>query len=177
MAARGQTLRLSASERVTVRRPAAETGGALLELEAAYSPRGRPPAEHYHPAQEEHFEVLEGTVRTRVGGADRRLATGETLVVSPGVRHTFWNAGDEEARLRWEVRPALRTEEFFETVDALVRSGKMRGTRPDPLLGFLLLRRYAPEFRLTSPPGILQRPAFAALAVCARIAGRRLPRV
>ena len=40
----------------------------------------QPPA-HYHPYQEEHFQVLSGTFRTRIGGAERTYAAGESFTV------------------------------------------------------------------------------------------------
>lgn len=35
----------------------------MLQMEASYSGEGGFPREHYHPQQDEHFEVLEGAVR------------------------------------------------------------------------------------------------------------------
>ena len=39
--------------------------------------------------------------------------------------HAFANDGDEEARLRVEVRPALRMEEMFAEVVAMAEAGRM----------------------------------------------------
>lgn len=103
-------LQVPGFERLTVRTPAADSGGELLELEAVYPPGGKAPPEHYHPAQEERFEAVEGSVHVRLDGRERELGRGETLVVPPRARHTFWNPGAEPARLLWQVRPALRTE-------------------------------------------------------------------
>jgi quercetin dioxygenase-like cupin family protein len=165
----GDVLQLPGFERLTVRTPAADTSGELLELEAVYRPGGKPPLEHFHPSQEERFEAVEGAVRVRLDGSERELRAGETLVVPPKAPHTFWNAGDEPARLLWQVRPALRTEQFFETLNAI-------GRPPDPLLGALLAREYGDVFRLTRPPEALQGVVFGVLAAVARLAGRKLPR-
>ena len=86
----------------------------LLEMEAAYGGTGQFPPRHYHPSQDEHFEVLEGTVRTIVDGVERSHDAGETFDIPAGAVHQL--AADPPARLKWEVRPALRTAEFFETV-------------------------------------------------------------
>ena len=45
------------------------------------------------------------------------LRAGETLEVPRRAVHRMWNAGDVPARARWEVRPALRTEEMFAAID------------------------------------------------------------
>lgn len=86
----------------------------LLQMEAIYGGTGQFPPRHYHPSQDEHFEVLEGTVRTIVDGEERSYESGEAFDIPAGAVHQL--AADPPARLKWEVRPALRTAEFFETV-------------------------------------------------------------
>jgi quercetin dioxygenase-like cupin family protein len=86
----------------------------LLEMEAIYGGSGRFPPEHFHPSQDEHFEVLAGTVRVIADGEERRYEAGDAFDVPAGTVHQM--AGDPPARVRWEVRPALRTAEFFETL-------------------------------------------------------------
>ena len=49
-----------------------------------------------------------------VGGEERVYGSGERFEVPPGVRHQM--GADEPTTLRWEVRPPLRTAEFFETL-------------------------------------------------------------
>ena len=84
----------------------------VLEMEANYSGEGGFPPEHLHPKQAEHFEVLEGAVLARVAGEERRYEAGATFDVPVATPHTM--AADGPARMRWEIRPALRTAEFFE---------------------------------------------------------------
>jgi quercetin dioxygenase-like cupin family protein len=86
----------------------------VLEMEAIYGGTGQFPPKHFHPSQTEHFEVLEGTVRTIVDGEEHSYAAGDTFEVPAGAVHQM--AADPPARLKWEVRPALRTAEFFETL-------------------------------------------------------------
>jgi mannose-6-phosphate isomerase-like protein (cupin superfamily) len=129
-----------------MRQVAAETGGQLLEMEAIYAPGGQPPPVHAHPRQEERFTALAGVMRVRVAGHERQLVAGDTLVIPAGTPHTMWNDGTEEVRLRWEVRPALHSEDFFEELYRLAGTGRP----PLPQLG-ALFRAYQDEFRLTSP--------------------------
>jgi hypothetical protein len=79
---------------------------------------------HFHPRQEERFEVLAGDVQFRVEGRPRRATRGDRLVVPPGVRHSFKNTGGSEARLAVEVEPALELQAFLEEAAALARAGK-----------------------------------------------------
>ena len=117
-----------------------ETGGELLEMEASYSGEtGMPPA-HFHPNQAERFEVLEGTMRAIVDGDERVYEAGESFDVPPGTPHQMGAEGP--ARMRWEVRPALRTAEFFE---------RLYGTGPNSAreLGEKFFTEFSDEFRLS----------------------------
>jgi quercetin dioxygenase-like cupin family protein len=93
-------------------RTGAETDGELLEMEAGYSGEAPMPPEHLHPGQLERFEVLEGRMRAIVGGNERVHDPGEPFEVPAGTPHQM--AAEGPTRMRWEVRPALRTAEFFE---------------------------------------------------------------
>jgi quercetin dioxygenase-like cupin family protein len=86
----------------------------LLQMEASYGGTGQFPPKHYHPSQDEHFEVLEGTVRTIVDGEERSYEPGESFDIPASAVHQM--TADPPARVKWEVRPALRTAEFFETI-------------------------------------------------------------
>src|SRR5688572_3854566 len=112
-----QTLKITPVESVTVVQSTPE----LLEVEGSWAPKGSPPPKHYHPAQDEHFEVRSGRLRVRVDGAERELGPGDAIGIPRGAVHQMWNAGDEEARALWQTRPAGRTREWFETIDSLLR--------------------------------------------------------
>ncbi|MGH2985901.1 MAG: cupin domain-containing protein [Solirubrobacterales bacterium] len=112
MAQAGQVIRGANGFALRLIRTGAETGGELLEMEATWGGDGRLPPEHLHPSQNERFEVLEGAVRTLSDGTDGRYEVGEIFEVPAGTVHQM--TGDGPARVRWEVRPALRTAEFFE---------------------------------------------------------------
>jgi len=44
-----------------------------LVLEARYAGGGSPPPAHFHPAQDERFEVLAGAMRARIDGRESEL--------------------------------------------------------------------------------------------------------
>jgi quercetin dioxygenase-like cupin family protein len=113
------TLKLGPGSTLTVR----QSGSEALEVEALYDPGGSPPPAHVHPAQAEHFEVLEGTLSTLVDGDERTLETGDTLDIPAGTVHQMWNAGLAPARVAWRTTPAGRTLEWFEALDAFQRDG------------------------------------------------------
>ena len=112
MAHAGQELQGQDGFRLRIVKTGAETGGELLEMEATYPGTGSLPPEHLHPSQVENFEVLDGTVRAIIDGTERSYGEGETFEVPAGTPHQMTAASP--TRMRWEVRPALRTAEFFE---------------------------------------------------------------
>lgn len=112
MAHAGQELQGPDGFRLLLVRTAAETGGAVLEMEASYGGTAPAPPEHLHPHQAERFEVLEGSIRAVIAGVERRYGPGERFDVPEATPHQM--AAEEPSRVRWEVLPALRTAEFFE---------------------------------------------------------------
>jgi N-acetylneuraminate synthase len=45
---------------------------------------------HYHARKEETFQVLHGVLSAKVDGRVRELHPGDTVLVQPGVWHSFW---------------------------------------------------------------------------------------
>ena len=132
----GQTLENPVTgERFTFLHTAASTGGELLAFELGLKPGGAVPIPHVHPIQTERFEVVAGRMRFRVGFRHVIAEAGDVVEVAPGVMHGFANAGDEDARVLVEVRPALAMEEMFAEVVELARAGRMtrRGLPRNPL--------------------------------------------
>jgi mannose-6-phosphate isomerase-like protein (cupin superfamily) len=113
----------------------------LLEMEARY--RGDAPLAqaHFHPAQDEHFEVLEGTIHAVIDGEERFYESGETFDVPAGTVHQM--AAKGPTRMRWQVRPALRAAEFFERMYHALDNGFPEGTTGEDFLA-----EYSDVFRL-----------------------------
>jgi mannose-6-phosphate isomerase-like protein (cupin superfamily) len=161
----GDTLQLTPSESVTIVARSADE----LEVEASYGPGGDPPPKHLHPNQDEHFRVLEGSLRVRVNGEERDLGAGDEIEIPRGSAHQMWNPGTVPARVSWTTRPALRTE-------ALQSAGKVDRTgNPAPLPIAVLLAEYRDVFRIAAPEP-LTRPALALLAAIGRARGHRARR-
>jgi quercetin dioxygenase-like cupin family protein len=166
-----KTYQLHDNERVTVTTLTPE----LLEVEAEWGTGGaghRPPP-HLHPSQDERFVLHEGEVTAELDGLRQTIQAGETLDIPRGTPHRMWNSGTGPARATWQTRPALRTAEFWEAMDAA------RRTRPTGSGGMLtpvavapLLREYRAEFQLALPAP-LERAALAVLGVAARAKGYR----
>jgi quercetin dioxygenase-like cupin family protein len=159
-------------ERIVIRQTGRESGGATLQLDVYQRPGSPGPVEHLHPAQEERFEVVSGTMIARVAGHERRLGPGERIVIPTGTPHTWSNGGEGELHLRAEFRPALETERFFELMAGLARDGKTNSAGAPRFLQMVPICR-AYDIWLPRPPVPLQRALFALLAPVARLRGLR----
>ena len=113
----------------------------LLELEATYAGGGSPPPPHFHPAQDERFEVLAGTMQVRMDGAEREITAGDVIEIPRGTVHAMWNREDQPAVVNWRTEPAGRTLDWFREVAAVLR-GEGRPNPED------LLTDYADVYRL-----------------------------
>jgi quercetin dioxygenase-like cupin family protein len=166
----GQTLENPVTgERFTFTDTAGSTGGELLAFELGLRPGGAVPIPHVHPIQTERFEVVAGRMRFRLGMRRRYAGPGDVVEVAPGVVHGFANAGDEEARVRVEVRPALQMEEMLAEVVALAHAGRMtrRGLPRNLRELAILARTYDLEAHAPLLSIGLQRLLLAPLVVAA----------
>ena len=159
-------------ETITFRKTAADTDGALLEIDLELTPDGQVPGAHVHPEQEERFTVLEGEMKFRLGMKTIVAGPGETVVVPKGRVHKFQNNGDTVAKARVQVVPALKMEELFETTVALAKEGKVWSSgMPKPLHLALFVREYAREVRAPFPPAPIVRALMAPVAALGRKRG------
>jgi len=142
--------------------------GDVLHAEVFADPGGDVPS-HYHPAQEERFEVLAGHVRFDVDGRRIECRPGSRVIAPSGAKHAFRNIGKDEAHLRVEVEPALELQGFLEEAAALARAKRYtrRGLprRPGAIFELAdLMVRYDGTTVMAFPPRIIQRLVLAPLA-------------
>jgi quercetin dioxygenase-like cupin family protein len=164
------TLKLTPHESVTIRSSTPDA----LEVEVRYGSGGSHPPKHFHPEQDEHFEVLAGSLRVRIDGEERTLEAGDTIDIPRGAVHQMWNPGDEPVYAVWQTRPAGRTEEWFRALDSLQRQGRLGSDGMPSLLAFgAYLTEYGDVMRLAGAPQPLLRAALGLLGVVGRLRGYR----
>jgi quercetin dioxygenase-like cupin family protein len=147
-------------------------GRATAELTALVG--ARVVGEHRHPALVERFTVLEGELTVKRDGQTGVLHEGQTAVIDAGVWHDWWNAGDRDARVRVEVTPGERFVHMVETFFGLARLGHTDGKgMPNLLQLALTAREFSDIVVFRSPPPVVQRALFGALAPVARWLGYR----
>jgi mannose-6-phosphate isomerase-like protein (cupin superfamily) len=146
-----------------------EHEGDRLWVSTWLDPGGHLP-EHFHPTLEERWEVLEGTARVKVDGKWRELtADDDPVLVAPSVRHELRNTSTGQARLRTEVTPPGRLEEFLTESARAAREGLYNARNlPTGLHGAAWVSEFALRFSdetvMCSPPPALQRVLLPAAA-------------
>jgi quercetin dioxygenase-like cupin family protein len=168
-------------QRLSFSRTSDPDGAEVLHVEA-WVDAGGGVTPHLHPAVEERFEMLEGSLSFLAGRKWSSAGPGETVVVPAGVRHAYRNKGDETAHVVCHVRPPSTLQEFLEDAAALGRAGKLtkRGAFPkgfDALLrGAVMAHHYRDMVVLLFPPlppPSVQRLIFPALARLGKRCGYR----
>jgi uncharacterized cupin superfamily protein len=69
---------------------------------------GRPIAGlHLHRSDDEAWIVLEGTLGFRIGDEEREVPAGESVLVTRGIAHTYWNATAAPAHYLLVMTPRI----------------------------------------------------------------------
>lgn len=134
---------VSAHEHLTITSSTPE----LLAMEVVWTEAGHLPPAHFHRSQDERFEVLEGSLTAIIDGVERTIDVGESFDVPRGAVHQM-SAAVASTRAIWEVRPALRTEDFFRGM-ASAHGNKLKQ------LG--VVASHPDEFEPTGPLGMVVR--------------------
>ncbi len=116
-------------ERLTFLRRMPGTTGYRLEVENVVKP-GAGPVMHVHHRQEEALTVVQGRIGYQRPGEPAEFAgPGETVAFRAGEAHKFWNAGEEDLRVRGYIEPADNVEYFLAAIfESQKRSGDLGRT-------------------------------------------------
>lgn len=128
-----------------------ETGGGFSLVEHPMSARALAAPLHRHTREDEYTYVLEGSVGALLGEEHLVGQRGDLIFKPRDQWHTFWNAGDQPARILEIIAPA-GFERFFEE---LVDLGGVTQAEPQALAE--LSARYALEMDPDSIPGLIER--------------------
>jgi quercetin dioxygenase-like cupin family protein len=128
-----------------------ESGGGVSLVEHPMSPRALAAPLHRHSREDEYSYVLEGRVGALLGDEVLVGDPGDLIFKPRNQWHTFWNAGDEPARLLEIISPAGFEKYFEELVDL----GGVGNADPETLGE--LCARYGLEMDPDSIPGLLER--------------------
>ncbi|HUQ19237.1 MAG TPA: cupin domain-containing protein [Gemmatimonadaceae bacterium] len=128
-----------------------ESGGGFSLVEHPIPPRALAAPLHRHSREDEYSFILEGRVGALLGDDVVYGEAGDLIFKPRNQWHTFWNAGDDPARLLEIISPA-GFERYFEE---LVDMGGSARARPDEISD--LARRYGLEVDIKSIPSLVER--------------------
>ena len=128
-----------------------EADGRFSLVEHPMSARALAAPLHRHNREDEYSYVLEGRVGALLGEEVLVGGPGDLIFKPRKQWHTFWNAGDEPARILEIISPA-GFERFFEE---LVDLGGV--TQAEPQILAQLCGRYELEMDPESVPGLVER--------------------
>jgi mannose-6-phosphate isomerase-like protein (cupin superfamily) len=146
---------------------------AEVIFEITMAPGAMGPPRHWHPAQEESWEVQTGELSVLVNNRWCTLAAGESLTIPPGAVHTLANRSAATVRFHDAHYPALDFQEYIEDLDRLTRFGRLstRMTARTLIYGAMVLVEHRP-MQLSANPA--QRAAETLLASVGRLLGYRV---
>jgi len=128
-----------------------ESGGGVALVEHPMSPRALAAPLHRHALEDEYSFILAGRVGALLGDEVLEGGPGDLIFKPRNQWHTFWNAGDEPARILEVISPA-GFEKFFEELSDM---GGVTQVAPEKLAE--LAGRFQLETKLESVPGLLER--------------------
>jgi quercetin dioxygenase-like cupin family protein len=129
----------------------AESGGGFSLVEHPIPPRALGAPLHRHSREDEYSYVLEGRVGALLGDEVVYGEVGDLIFKPRGQWHSFWNAGDEPARILEIISPA-GFEHYFERVVELFGTGEA----PDPAALAQVAADHGLEIDLDSIPRLMQ---------------------
>jgi mannose-6-phosphate isomerase-like protein (cupin superfamily) len=127
------------------------SGGGFSLVEHPMSARALAAPLHRHAREDEYSYVLEGSMGALLGDEELVAGPGDLVFKPRNQWHTFWNAGDEPARILEIICPAGFEKYFEELVDL---GGS---TEADPQVLAELGARYELEVDPESIPRLVER--------------------
>jgi mannose-6-phosphate isomerase-like protein (cupin superfamily) len=131
--------------------PGADSDSRLSLVEHPIPPRALAAPLHRHNREDEYSFILEGRMGALLGDDVVEAGPGDLVYKPRGQWHTFWNAGDEPARILEIISPAGFEQFFAELIDL----GGVFRAEPDAVAE--LCARYALDMDPGTVPGLLER--------------------
>jgi mannose-6-phosphate isomerase-like protein (cupin superfamily) len=156
-------------EILQMRRVRNAQGQIILALEGILPPGTSGPPLHVHLLEHESGIVKAGTLGALVGTEKIVVATGGTVVLPAGVRHRWWNAGDDRLEFNGQAAPAVDLDRFLQAMFDVLNAS--RGRPPIFYLAHVLWRHRNTQ-SLSVPPRAIQRIVFPVLLMIGRILGK-----
>lgn len=157
-------------EILILRRRRRPDGRVAITLDGSLPPGSDGPPPHTHVVELEEGIVKAGTLGAKVAGREIRVQTGESAAFPAGVRHNWWNAGDELLEFSGTAYPAADLDRFLEAVFAVVNASDTR--RPNLFWLAHVLWRHRRTQVMAVPPPPVQKVLFPVILAIGHVLGK-----
>ena len=145
-----------------------ENGREVLFLEGSLPPHSEGPPMHTHLDQDESGEVVSGQLSAILDGKPITRRAGERVFIPRGVRHRWWNSGDEVLVFNGKAEPAGDFDQYLEGIFAILNASASGRPSLFHIAHFSL--RY-PSQRLSPAPAWVDRILFRIIVAIGTLAG------
>ena len=157
-------------ERLELRRILSRDGIEEIQLDGSLPPQRQGPPLHVHFAEDEHGEVLSGTLSAVVDGRELRVSAGESARFPRGSAHRWWNDGDTELVFRGIVTPAVDLDRFLQALFEVINAAP--AGRPSLFYLAHVLHRHRRTQLALVMPRMLQRVMLPLVVIIGTMLGR-----
>lgn len=145
-----------------------ENGREVLYLEGSLPPHRQGPPMHMHADQDESGVVVSGRLSATLGGKSITLGPGEQAFFPRGVRHRWWNAGDEPLVFKGKADPAGDLDEYLAGIFAIMNAS---ATGRPSLFHIAHLSLRHPSQRISPAPAWVDRLLFRTIVAIGTLVG------
>jgi hypothetical protein len=145
-------------------------GEIVLVLDGSLPPHTNGPPLHVHIHEHEQVVVRAGTLGALVGTEKILVPAGGTATFPAGIRHRWWNAGDDLLELSGQVIPSVDLDRYLQAVFAVLNASS---TGKPSIFHFAhVLWRHRDSQSFSFPAPAIQRIVLPVILLIGRILGK-----
>ncbi|HUJ44289.1 MAG TPA: cupin domain-containing protein [Opitutaceae bacterium] len=141
-----------------------------MHLAGSLPPHREGPPLHIHFGEDEHGEVISGTLSGSVDGRYLLVEAGGSADFRRGSAHRWWNDGDEAVVLRGITKPAIDLDRFLQALFEVLNAGPP-GRPPLFHMAHVLYRHRKTQLALVIPRAV-QRMLFPVVVFLGTVLGK-----
>ena len=157
-------------EILRMRRARDGQGQIILALDGSLPPGSSGPPLHLHFHEHEEIIVKAGTLGAQIGTESVVVQAGGTAVLPAGLRHRWWNAGDDLLENSGYAVPVVDLDRFLQALFAVLNASPHG--RPSIFHLAHVLWRHRNTQLVAVPPPPIQKIVFPIVLLIGRILGK-----
>ena len=157
-------------ERLTLRRVKNASNLEELHLSGTLPPHSEGPPLHVHFAEDEHGEVISGTLSAMLDGKTIQVNAGSRARVPKGSAHRWWNDGDQELVFQGVATPAVDLDRYLQAVFEVINAGPLR--RPPIFYLAHVMHQHRHTQLVLAAPRLVQRVLFPIIVFLGTVLGK-----